>query len=127
MKAYITCPVSHSKERLKLLPEIKVVAEEKGIDSFVFEVGGNPKDIFDRDYKQLQSCDLVIADVSEPSHGVGVEIGISYCLNAKRILLFEKDKYVTKLAQGMPGTKLIEYIDIEDMKDKLSRALDEII
>lgn len=127
MKAYITCPVSHSKERLDLLPEIKAIAEEKGIDSFVFEIGGNPKDIFDRDYKQLQSCDLVIADVSEPSHGVGIEIGISYCLNAKRILLFEKDKYVTKLAQGMPNTKLIEYVDIEDMRDKLSCALDEII
>lgn len=37
MKAYITCPVSHTKERLDLLPEIKKTIDEKGINSFVFE------------------------------------------------------------------------------------------
>jgi len=126
MKAYITCPVSHTKERLNLLPEIKSIVEEKKIDSFVFEVGGDPADIFNRDYEQLKSCDLIIADVSETSHGVGIEIGISYCLNLKRILLLEKGKYLTKLAQGMPDTVIIEYEDIKGLKDKLSSALDNI-
>lgn len=126
MKAYITCPVSHSKERLDLLPKIKFIVEEEGIDSFVFEIGGTPEEIFKRDYEQLKSCDLIIADVSETSHGVGIEIGMSCCMNLKRILLLEKGKYVTKLAQGMPNTIIIEYDDIEDLKQKLSKALKEI-
>lgn len=126
MKAYITCPVSHTKERLNLLPEIKKIVEEKEIDSFVFEIGGNPSEIFNRDYEQLKSCDLIIADVSETSHGVGIEIGMSYCLNLRRILLLERGKYVTKLAQGMPNTIIIEYENSEDLKNKLSSALDSV-
>jgi len=126
MKAYITCPVSLTKERLNLLPEIKAIVEQKGIGAFVFEIGGDPNDIFNRDYEQLKSCDLIIADVSETSHGVGIEIGMSYCLNLKRILLLEKGKYLTKLAQGMPNTTLIEYENLEDLKTKLSLVLDNI-
>ena len=90
MKAYITCPVSHTKNRLNLLPEIESITREKGINTFVFQVGGNPKKIFSRDYKQLKLCNLLIAEVSETSHGVGIEIGISYCLGLERILLYEK-------------------------------------
>ncbi len=123
MKAYITCPVSHTKERLNLLSKIKLIVEKKGINSFVFEIGGDPKDIFNRDYAQLKSCDLIIAEVSETSHGVGIEIGISYCLNLKRILLLEKGKSLTKLAQGMPDTIIIEYENFEDLKEKLLFAL----
>lgn len=126
MKAYITCPVTHTKERLNFLPEIKSIVEKKGISSFVFEIGGNPADIFKRDFEQLKSCDLIIADVSETSHGVGIEIGMSYCLNLKRILLIEKGKHVTKLAQGMPNTIIIEYENLNDLKNKLSSALDGI-
>ncbi|MFA7707695.1 MAG: nucleoside 2-deoxyribosyltransferase [Candidatus Pacearchaeota archaeon] len=126
MKAYITCPISHSKERLDLLPKIKSIVESAGIDSFVFEIGGTPDEIFKRDFEQLKSCDLIIAEVSETSHGVGIEIGMSYCLNLKRILLLEKGKYITKLAQGMPKTLIIEYENIKDLKQKLSATLRDI-
>ncbi|NCC70859.1 hypothetical protein EOM09_04710 [bacterium] len=123
MKAYITCPVSHTKERLNLLPEIKKIVEKKGINTFVFEIGTNPKEIFNKDYAQLKSCDLIIAEVSETSHGVGIEIGMSYCLNLRRILLLEKGKSLTKLAIGMPDTTIIEYENLEDLKEKLFFAL----
>lgn len=126
MKAYITCPVSHTKNRLNLLPVIKSIAEKNNIDCFVFEIGGSPKEIFKRDYEQLKSCDLIIAEVSETSHGVGIEIGLSYCLNLKRILLLEKGKSVTKLAQGIPNTTIIEYSNVKDLEEKLSSILKNI-
>jgi nucleoside 2-deoxyribosyltransferase len=126
MKAYITCPISHSKERWNLLPEIKRIVEEKGINTYVFEVGGDPKDIFKKDYSELKSCDLIIADVSEPSHGVGFEIGTSYSLDLKIILLLEKGKNVTKLLQGMPNTIIIKYENLKDLLKNLSLALDKI-
>ena len=123
MKAYITCPVSHTQNRIDLLPEIKSTVQKNNINCFVFEIGGTPEEIFKRDYEQLKSCDIIIAEVSETSHGVGIEIGLSYCLNLKRILLLEKGKSITKLAQGMPNTTIIEYNDIKDLKEKLSSAL----
>lgn len=126
MKAYITCPVSHSKERLDLLPKIKEIINENGIDSFIFEIGGNPEEIFERDYNQLKSCDLIIAEVSERSHGVGIEIGLSFGLGLKRILLIEGGNSLTKLAQRMPDTIIIEYNNLEDLKKELKSVINAI-
>lgn len=122
-KAYITCPVSHTRERLNLLPVIKEIVEANGITPFVFEIGGTPREIFDRDYAEIKSSDIIIAEVSERSHGVGIEIGMAFCNNLKIILLIENGNSVTKLAQGIPGIVLIEYSNIDDLKQKLSHQL----
>ena len=123
MKAYITCPVSHTQKRLNLLPVIKEIVESKGIKPYVFKVGGSPREIFQRDLKQLKSRDILIAEVSERSHGVGVEIGLSYLLGLRRILLLEKGNSITKLIKGMPKTVIIEYENIGDLKEKLLNFL----
>jgi len=123
MRAYITCPISHTQNKLNVLPEIEKIAKSKGIDTFVVKIGGTPEEIFERDFEQLKSCDLIIAEVSETSHGVGIEIGMSFSLGLERILLCEKGKYVTKLAHGMPKTTIIEYEDLDDLEDKLTSIL----
>lgn len=126
MKAYITCPITHTQERLNLLPVIESVAKERNFDTFVCRTRGTPSEIFERDYNQLKSCDIIIAEVSERSHGVGMEIGMSFCLGLKRILLIQKGNSITKFAQGMPDMNIIEYVDIEDLKDKLFSALESM-
>ena len=127
MKVYITCPVSRTNKRFSLLPEIEKVVKSKNLETFVFKIGRIPEEIFRRDYEQLKSCDLIIAEVSEESHGVGIEIGLSFCLGLKRILLIQKGNSVTKFAQGMKDTFIIEYENIDDLKKKLSVALDKFI
>ena len=126
MKAYITCPVSHTQQRLNLLPSIKKVVEDNGIEPFVFEIGGDSRDIFERDYRNLKTSDIIIAEVSERSHGVGIEIGLSYSLGLKRILLIQVGSFVTKLAQGMPETTIISYQHKDDMIIKLQRHFELI-
>lgn len=126
MKAYITCPVSHTQERLELLPLIKKIVESNGIEAFVFQIGGEPEEIFKRDLNQLKTSNIIIAEVSERSHGVGIELGLSYLLGLKRILLISKGNFVTKLAQGMPETTIIEYDNEEDLKMKLNIELEKI-
>jgi hypothetical protein len=123
MKAYITCPASHTRKRLKLLLIIEQAVRSKDIKPFVFKIGGKPKDIFKRDYEQLKNSDILIAEVSERSHGVGIEIGLSYCLGLKRILLIEKGKFVTKLAEGIPDTEIVEYSGKKDLRSGLEKAL----
>ncbi|GAI18322.1 unnamed protein product [marine sediment metagenome] len=126
MKVYITCPVTHTNDKLDLLPEIEKIVKSKGLESFIFKIGGDPKEIFDRDFKQLKSSDLIIAEVSELSHGVGIEIGLSFGLGLKRILLLQRKKKITKLAQGMPNTTIVLYNNLEDLKEKLILTLDKI-
>jgi hypothetical protein len=131
MKAYITCPITHSNDKIGLLNSIKSVVEESGIDASIFEdaftyrVGDDvPADkIFNSDYNQLKSNDIIIAEVSEGSHGVGAEIGMSFCLGLKRILLIEEGKILTKLLEGMPETIIIRYIDEDDLVEKLKREV----
>ncbi len=115
------------KKRLKLLPLIEKVVKSRGIEPFVFKIGGRSADIFERDYRALKSCDILIAEVSERSHGVGIEIGLSYCLGLKRILLIEKGSFVTKLAEGMPKTNIIKYSSENDLEDKLKKAIENFI
>jgi len=126
MKAYITCPVSHTSNRLSILPNIKSIVEKAGMVPFVFQIGGTPDEIFNRDYNELKSSQILIAEVSERSHGVGIEIGLSFHLGLKRILLIEKGQFVSKLAQGLPDTSIIEYESVEDLELQLQEALQEI-
>ncbi|MCL4387048.1 nucleoside 2-deoxyribosyltransferase [Patescibacteria group bacterium] len=109
-----------------MMPVLEELIREKGFDIFVPFRSDDPKEIFERDYKELKSSDILVAEVSETSHGVGMEIGLSYEIGLKRILLLERGKYVTKFAQGMPKTEIIIYENIQDLKEKLNSSLDKI-
>lgn len=127
MKIYITCPISHTQNRLNLKPKLANIVKENGFDVFVTIVGGTSTEIFDRDYKELKSSDILLAEVSEPSHGVGMEIGLSYEMGLARILLLEKGKHITKFAQGMPDTSIIEYENEDELKTKLVNELASLV
>ncbi|HEY8886188.1 MAG TPA: hypothetical protein VIM31_01660 [Candidatus Microsaccharimonas sp.] len=122
-KAYITSPVSYTQNRLDLLPHIKEVVEANGIEPFVFEIGGEANDIFSRDYTNLASSNIIIAEVSERSHGVGIELGLSYGLGLKRILLLAEGSTVSKLAEGMTDTTILVYKNVKHLKQILSLEL----
>lgn len=126
MKAYITCPITNTQDKLSLKPLLEDITRDHGLDCFVTIVGGTPEEIFARDYDHLKTSDILIAEVSEPSHGVGMEIGLSYEMGLKRILLHEKGKIITKFAQAMPGTDIIEYTSEDEIKEKLNKALERI-
>jgi nucleoside 2-deoxyribosyltransferase len=65
-----------------------------------------PRYVYARDVKWLQKCNVLIAEVSVPSHGVGYEIG--YALNANKpvICLYQQDCKVSKMITGNPDPKL---------------------
>ena len=125
-KAYITCPATCSQAKLPLLPIIKTIIKEKGIEPFVFHIGTNSKEIFKRDMHLVKSCQLIVAEVSEPSHGVGIELGVGYCMGHSLILLHEKGKKISRLAKGLPNAIILEYKNIEDLKKKLNSALEKL-
>ena len=50
------------------------------------------KDIYARDMHWLASADIMIAEVSTPSLGVGYELGIANELNKPTLCLYQKDR-----------------------------------
>ncbi len=78
MKIYFACAIRGGNKNE--IPYSDIVAELRGIGHDVFapfETGWSLSDrhIYLRDINEINKCDLVVAEVSNPSLGVGYEIG----------------------------------------------------
>lgn len=78
------------------------------------------KEIHDRDMNWLLSADIVVAEVSNVSLGVGYEIGRAV-ENKKRILCLRKKskKRLSAMIKGCPSLTFKEYETISDAKKNI--------
>ena len=76
-------------------------------------------EIYVRDTKWLEECDLVFADVTVPSLGVGFEIAYAEKINKKIYAVYEKDKDVSRLILGDTNIEFLPYTCIDDLLDKI--------
>ena len=51
----------------------------------------SPTDVYSRDVQWIQACDVLVAEVSVPSHGVGYEIGFALQAGKSVLCLYQKD------------------------------------
>ena len=79
------------------LAESGVTAVEAVIDPF---------DVYARDVAWIRNCDVLIAEVSIPSHGVGYEIGFALGLGKPVLALYREDRKVSKMISGNPDPNL---------------------
>ncbi len=75
-----------------------------------------PCDVYERDVNWIKSCDVLIAEVSVPSHGVGYEIAFALGIGKRVLCLHQKDKQVSKMITGNldPALKVIAYSNVID-------------
>jgi nucleoside 2-deoxyribosyltransferase len=66
----------------------------------------DPKDVFERDTNWITACDVLIAEVSTPSHGVGYEIGYALSLSKPVICLHKNNRKISKMILGNQNTNL---------------------
>ena len=59
-----------------------------------------PRGVYERDVNWIKNCDVLIAEVSVPSHGVGYEIGFALNIGKAVLCLHQKDKKVSKMITG---------------------------
>ena len=81
------------------------------------------EDIYKRDVNWLNECDLLIAEVTNPSLGVGYEIGYAERLNKKIICLHEEKANLSGMISGNPNLVLISYNKVEDLESKLKEYI----
>jgi nucleoside 2-deoxyribosyltransferase len=65
-----------------------------------------PEDVYARDVRWITECDMLLAEVSTPSHGVGYEIGYALSLGKKVLCLYHKGRKVSKMILGNPHPML---------------------
>ena len=65
-----------------------------------------PREVYERDANWIKDCDVLVAEVSVPSHGVGYEIGFALNLGKPVFCLHHRDKKVSKMITGNPHPAL---------------------
>lgn len=83
--------------------------------------------IHDRDVDWLLSSDVVVAEVTVPSLGVGYEIGTAVQRGIPTIALYRGvPGRVSAMISGSKGVRLIPYENVPDVLATLDRALEEV-
>jgi nucleoside 2-deoxyribosyltransferase len=87
--------------------------------------GPNDRFIHNRDLEWLQMADVVVAEVTTVSMGVGYEIGRAVGAGKKVLCLFRpgSDKNLSAMIAGCPGLQLMNYQNIGDVKIRLADFL----
>ncbi|HEY0220959.1 MAG TPA: nucleoside 2-deoxyribosyltransferase [Candidatus Paceibacterota bacterium] len=82
-------------------------------------------DIYNEDMNWLRESDIVIAEVSHPSLGVGYEIGQAESLGKPVICFYkpEEGKKLSTMIAGNKYTKVYEYKNLEDIAKNLEKEL----
>jgi len=76
----------------------------------------DPIEVYQRDVAWIEGCDMLIAEVSTPSHGVGYEIGYALGLAKPVICLFRKGAKVSKMILGNQdqNLRLLTYDHVDE-------------
>jgi 2'-deoxynucleoside 5'-phosphate N-hydrolase len=98
----------------------EVLTEHVGNTSLTEKGEDGPDDRFihDRDMAWLLVCDLLVAEVSVPSLGVGYEIGHAVALKKPVVCLHQAQSglRLSAMIAGSPGLQVAEYTSIDDAK-----------
>ena len=100
-----------------------VVNEEIYLSDSPDETAGDSY-VFERDMRMLGEADVLLADVTHPSLGVGYEICEALKREKKVVAFHRKGVKVSKLISGNPDLTLLEFSDVQELLHKLLSALE---
>lgn len=143
---YISGSITHMpSELLDIYEKIADVVRKFGVDAYIPHIqtpknvnstidriknsadsDGFHKDIFHNDTSKVENSKLVIAEVSNPSIGVGIELGVAFKTGKPIIFLAQENSKVTPLILGAVQSglaKMIRYSNEEDALLKLKNIL----
>ncbi len=129
MKIYFAGSISGGRGDVSLYNQIIVHLKSYGevLTEFIGEpnltaLGQNTlsdKFIHDRDIKWLLDCDVIVAEITTPSIGVGYEIGRALENGKKILALFRtiEGKRISAMIKGAKGVSAKEYKNFEQIKE----------
>ena len=130
MKAYISVSYNNRKNAGEVLHAIAEVLQKAGITPFVFVdvysfSAAEEKEMMAQALRHIDSCDLLIAEVSEKAIGIGVEAGYAKAKGKPVIYIRNSNASHSTTLSGVSDYPVI-YDNTEDLSKKLRIALDQI-
>ena len=116
MNIYFACSITGGRQDELVYQRLVAALQENGHDvptailasPEVMPMEGlvTPADVYTRDTRWINECDLLLAEISTPSHGVGYEIGFALSLGKRVLCLHRQGCKVSKMILGNPHPKL---------------------
>ncbi len=136
MKIYFSGSIYGGRQKLdtykKLINELKKYGEilnPEVIDDNILidEKKQSDYDIFGNLEKEMQETDLIFAEFTVPSLGVGYEIGYADKLGKKIIGIYDKTVIpkITTMLRGNKRLKIIPYTNIDEIISNLGNIIKE--
>ena len=128
MKIYFAGSIRGGRQDLDIYKELidhlrsygEVLTEHVGEDNISEngEINLTDKYIHDRDVNWIDECDVFIAEVTNPSLGVGYEVRTAIEMNKRILCIYrpEQTKRVSAMITGAPKVKTEPYSTIEEAK-----------
>ena len=112
------------------------ISTDNGFDYFwAFQHGTDPniervisaKEVYKRDSTQLLKSDLMVAYIGEPSPGVGIEVELAHTHNIPVYVLYEKDRWTSRMLRGCPSVrKEIIFTSEKDCLEQFQKLLQDL-
>ncbi len=83
------------------------------------------RDVYQRDVTWLSGADCAIAEISNPSLGVGYEIGYALDKGKKVLAMYQKGLFVSRMITGNPHSNLtvVEYETDKEIQSLIDQFL----
>jgi 2'-deoxynucleoside 5'-phosphate N-hydrolase len=83
--------------------------------------------IYNRDVTWIKESDIIVAEVTQPSLGVGYEIAFAESLNKKIICLYkeQENKRLSAMIEGNKNIVIIRYNDFKEIKNKILKKIND--
>lgn len=116
MNIYFACSITGGRDFESVYQAIVCALMEEGhevptahlAESNVTSVEAaiHPNEVYERDVAWIRACDVLIAEVSVPSHGVGYEIGFALGIGKPVLALYQEGHKISKMISGNPDSSL---------------------
>ena len=135
MKFYFAGSIQGGRDKVEVYVIINKLLEKYGnvLDKhvanpnvFKLEKGVTSEEIYNQDIAWIKECDLLIAEVTVPSLGVGYEVSYAEHIGNKVICLCEDGIKTSAMIDGNKYFDLIRYKDDNDLLNKLEKKLQSI-
>lgn len=129
MKIYFAGSIRGGRQDKELYAEIITLLQQYGEvltehigDQTLSALGDDgPSDqyIYERDMVWLHECDIIVAEVTQTSLGVGYELGFGESLGKEILCLYrpQEGKVLSAMLTGSSGMKVVEYEKVEELKE----------
>ncbi|MDG6960499.1 MAG: nucleoside 2-deoxyribosyltransferase [Nitrososphaerota archaeon] len=128
MKVYLSVPMIANRALPRAKEMARAIADAGHTITSPWVLGPLEKDraavnIFRRDKDAAEASDILVADVTDPSIGVGMEIMAAYKAGRRIILVARKGRVTSGMLAHMDRKEFVEYEAEEEVYPSLLRAL----